>query len=75
VNGPFRRFTGYDFRHWVATQADDGASEVVHRLFAHRDAEGRNSWFLARELRNEVGGYAADLERARARPVCNAGMR
>ncbi len=66
MNGPFRRFNDYDFRHWVVTQADAGESELVHRLFAHQDREGRNSWFSAREQRNEVEGYAADLERARS---------
>jgi hypothetical protein len=58
---PFRRFSDYDFRHWVSSQAVIGNAKVVARLFDLKDGFGRNAWFSARSGRNEVPGYVADL--------------
>ncbi len=69
---PFGRFNDYDFRHWVATQVDAGNHDLVDRLFALRDSEGRNCWFQAREQRNEIDGYAADLQLAWSAADANA---
>jgi len=62
VSGPFEQFTDYDFRHWVAVQAEDGEARSVHRLFALRTDEPRNTWFDVRNRRNELAGYMADLD-------------
>ncbi|HEY6354497.1 MAG TPA: hypothetical protein VIY30_08410, partial [Burkholderiaceae bacterium] len=62
---PFSRFDDYDFRHWVAVQAADGAHDSVHKMFARHDVAGRNAWFAAPERRNEVAGYMEDLALAR----------
>src|SRR5215475_9579394 len=62
----FERFSDYDFRHWVAVQAEDGDAASIHRLFAHRSRNLGNSWFEARNRRNEISGYMADLDIARS---------
>jgi hypothetical protein len=62
MSGPFEQFTDYDFRHWVAVQAEDGAAQSVHRLFALQTNDQRNTWFDIRNRRNELAGYLADLD-------------
>jgi hypothetical protein len=62
VSGPFDQFTDYDYRHWVAVQAEDGEARSVHRLFSLRTNEQRNTWFDVRNRRNELAGYMADLD-------------
>jgi hypothetical protein len=66
VSGLFDRFKDYDFRYWISIQAEAGADESVHRLFAHRGRDLSNSWFGERERRSELSGYVADLDVARS---------
>jgi hypothetical protein len=64
AGGVFAAFDGDDFRWWIGRQADAGDASGVHRTMGHRDRQGVNSWFAARDERNEVGDYAGDLDRA-----------
>ena len=66
MTGPFARFTDYDFRHWVAVQASLGDAFGIHRLFGLHARDGSNRWFEARDTRNELAGYVADLDIARS---------
>jgi hypothetical protein len=60
----FDRFSDYDFKFWVAVQAQDGDPASVHRLFGAFGRDDRNKWFAVRERRQELAGYVADLETA-----------
>jgi hypothetical protein len=64
AEGVFAAFDDDDFRWWIVRQADAGDDAGVHRTMGHRDREGVNSWFAARDCRNEVDDYADDLDRA-----------
>lgn len=66
MSGLFDRFNDYDFRYWILIQAEAGAYESVHRLFAHQGRDLSNSWFRERERRSELSGYVADLDVARS---------
>jgi hypothetical protein len=60
----FAAFDEDDFRWWIGRLADAGDAAGVHQTMGHRDRQGINAWFAARDGRNEVGGYAGDLDRA-----------
>jgi hypothetical protein len=64
AGGVFAAFDDDDFRWWIGRQADAGDASGVHRTMGHRDRQDVNSWFAARDERNEVGDYASDLDRA-----------
>ena len=57
----FNSFDDYDFRHWVSIQAEAGDHESIHRIFAHRGYDLRNSWYEIRERRSELSGYVGDV--------------
>ena len=60
----FAAFDDDDFRWWIGRLADAGDASGVHKTMGYRDRQGVNAWFAARDARNEVGGYASDLDRA-----------
>ena len=60
----FAAFDDDDFRWWIGRLADAGDAPGVHQTMGHRDRQGINAWFAARDGRNEAGGYAGDLDRA-----------
>jgi hypothetical protein len=64
TEGVFAAFDDDDFRWWISRQADAGDAGGVHKTLGHRDGHGVNAWFAARDERDEVGDYAADLDRA-----------
>jgi hypothetical protein len=61
--GAFDAFDDDDYRWWIARQAAAVDISGVHRTLGHRDSQEINAWFAARDARNELGGYAADVER------------
>ena len=68
ARGRFARFDDYDFTHFVRRHLEDptsDSSEVLHRALALLDADGRHSWFAARQSRHEVAACSADIDSVR----------
>src|SRR6185295_7236892 len=64
---PFANLDEYEIRHLV--QHLDSLRDVarLHRLLAMETLAGRNAWHEAKERIDDDTGFAADIERARAR--------
>ena len=64
MSGTFAHFTDDDFAWWTDRLIAAGSAADLHRLMGHVDSSGCNAWYSARDERNELAGYTADLTKA-----------
>ena len=64
LGDPFAGLGTYELRHLIYHLSETGSTDSIHKLLTLETRDGRNAWYISKEIRCGTDAYVDDVRRA-----------